>query len=467
MEMLSRISLLTGQLYYKRYEVVNYVVIGVGFRAMVAAYILVRKGHSVTIIGAGKKLGGVLSGFHRNEMTYDLGCHTFDNSDDWLTDIVIEMAGGGDAFSAIALKYNSLNDYSLSKDLSVFDATTLTNELNHPAIADFLKSKRFSQKPKNLEQKLENHFGNSAAAILRPVIERHFATKIDGLEASNLEFSIFSRIKLFDETITREIKKSNFFEHSIALPSLHSELMHYPKAKKRIFRNFYPSKGSMNNFCERVQKTLANMNVKFIFDAQINSVSNNKVSFGVKGQNPEELHFEKLVWCDRLEGLEKTLFRSTELENLVHSVPMSLLYIPFGQNNKTNVTYSHNFRKDNITARISAPNSYTISDSDNNNYLCCECPTAVDSYIWNSGFDELYTNVVREAIEMGMLCSPPDEKDGFKINAKQTFSLSKVGYGEAEQGILSILKANFSNIVVGSGLSTSKNTIIETLKRIL
>lgn len=68
-------------------------IIGGGFRGIVLAYLARQAGHEVTLIEAGKRLGGVLNCVSWNGFDLDLGCHLFDNVDDRATSLVFEIAG--------------------------------------------------------------------------------------------------------------------------------------------------------------------------------------------------------------------------------------------------------------------------------------------------------------------------------------------------------------------------------------
>ena len=140
---------------------------------------------------------------------------------------------------------------------------------------------------------------------------------------------------------------------------------------------------------------------------------------------------------------------------------MSLVYIDVKKDEIENTKYAHNFKKDAYSARISTPSNYIDLKDNKNHYLCCECPCKINSKLWNSSFDEIYSVLIEEALSLEMLSKIPSVKSGFKINAPKTFSMGKIGYNSYFKNFKKNMSMKFKNIVINPQLTQSKQEIIE------
>ena len=82
---------------------VDYIVVGAGYRGILAAVLLRQKGHRVALVDASNHVGGILFGTEWKSYNLDFGCHLFDNSNPDYTDILKELFG--ELMVPVDLKY--------------------------------------------------------------------------------------------------------------------------------------------------------------------------------------------------------------------------------------------------------------------------------------------------------------------------------------------------------------------------
>lgn len=434
-----------------------------GFRALAAAHILSGRGHEIVLLGNQNALGGVLNGIKIEDERFDLGCHTFDNSDDIRTELIINLGGGESQFSPIDLSYNSLNDNGLTENLSVFDFNNFKENNRGKILNGFFDEVRLNKNVETFLDCLINHYGVTAARVLRPIIERHLVTPINKLDHECFDFSIFSRTRMFTNSITKELKRIKYFDKSLALPWLNNPLLHYPGATRYTFRNFYPKSGSTYNSCLKAKNTLRKVGVNFTESKRLLSIDGCKAIFIDKTDKEKHIRYDYLIWTDTSEELENIIFGTNDLVKLKYNVPMSLVYIILDKKFTTGLTYAHNFETSALSARISSPTEYNPQSKNKISYLCCECPTRIDSNLWRKSFDQIKDDLLNEAKKMGLINRIPKAISGYKVNVKRTFSLPLLGYTRVNKDLIEKTEKKFNNLSICGGLSGSKDQIINEM----
>ena len=67
------------------------IVVGSGFKGLMASLNLVEKGYRVTVVDVSKNIGGILNSPKWDKLTIDLGCHLFSNFKDANTKIITSI----------------------------------------------------------------------------------------------------------------------------------------------------------------------------------------------------------------------------------------------------------------------------------------------------------------------------------------------------------------------------------------
>ena len=103
------------------------IVLGAGFKGMMAAFKLAQLGLKVTLIEGSKSYGGVLNSPTWDEMYIDLGCHLFFNQTQEVTEDILYILG--DAFRPVSVSY-ALNYVSKMEGIAVPNFESSSEERN-------------------------------------------------------------------------------------------------------------------------------------------------------------------------------------------------------------------------------------------------------------------------------------------------------------------------------------------------
>jgi phytoene dehydrogenase-like protein len=93
------------------------IVAGGGFRGILSALFLARRGLQVTLLDSAPALGGVLASKSWQGFDLDLGCHLFDNKSDDETDLILEILG--EHYDPVSVRYASKFLGRMSEGLAV------------------------------------------------------------------------------------------------------------------------------------------------------------------------------------------------------------------------------------------------------------------------------------------------------------------------------------------------------------
>ncbi len=96
-------------------------IVGGGFRGIVAGHYLSSAGHQVTLIEGAPFLGGVMHSESWNGFQLDKGCHIFGNDNVEVTDVLFAIMG--DAVVPVDGRYASMTDGKLSDGITIPDLT--------------------------------------------------------------------------------------------------------------------------------------------------------------------------------------------------------------------------------------------------------------------------------------------------------------------------------------------------------
>ena len=435
---------------------------GGGFRGIISAALFAKKGKKACLIDAGKNLGGVLNSIPWEGYKLDIGCHLFDNVSKELTEFFFDIHSD---FEPLTVNYQSImSDYSSSDVMAQPDFTF--EEFDHHKI---LQSLDEVKKYKNTEggnyyQYLENRFGKYIASIMEPCVIKKCGVYPTELEYSASSIIAFNRLRLFSDTDTRELKKENFYDERLALPSVDEPMLHYQEAENFYsHRNFYPKSGAMAAFCESSEKYLRSLGVKVMLGSKITSFCDDGVS--VELGKEYLVTADLIVWSGDLSMLQSILYGASSIQNLMCPVAAVLAYFEIDAESVNDLTYVHDFRLNTPAFRISTSGTYSNQIIDGKTFVCAEIFTQKDSELWN--INELDCDSVwQQIVDLNIVKSDKYHRCNV-IKTPSAYKLPKVGCQKEIDRFISLVEKEYPAIKVSGKLNFSKVDMFDYTKNLI
>jgi protoporphyrinogen oxidase len=422
---------------------VDYVVAGGGFRGILAAALLRKKGFTIALIDAAPHLGGVLFGGKWKQFSLDLGCHLFDNTHPEHTTLLMEIFG--DIIEPICVTYAGRTAGYWHDNFTV--PSLAQGPIPHAELVfDLLQAhagrqalpiqKLPTQTPPvaNYQQYLIARFGKSAAKLLVSACEKKVQYSAELLDPIAARVVLFDRVNLVDHALSQFLKKIPELDAVLATQATEDPMQFYPEAKKIYpHRNFYP-RGGTNQFCVRAHHYLAEQGVDIYLSQQITHCADNTVYL----ESGLSIPCQKVFWTLELERAEKLMLGSSTLSQSIHTTPMVVVYFEVRHQDIADYTYLHDHSEDTAIFRASSIGKYSKQNVDGHSYICCEIPTTVESPYWkepNTFIEQFW----QEAKLLKIVDANAGYFDYKIIKAPSVFKLPKIGFSAAEQRIRSAL----------------------------
>jgi protoporphyrinogen oxidase len=360
-------------------------VIGAGFRGLLLSYLLLRGGHSVTLLESSQRPGGVLNGFDWNNYHCDFGCHLFDNTYDRISDLTIEMCGGCDALMDVDLSYGSVTDGFYTKDVAVVDFSPLYKDFGDVWIRELLHANSDKNFVKGhaltLADALLDRFGADLGTRLIPIAKKIYGTDPRNLDYTVISQGILSRIRLADDQITKILKQIPILDEKIAIPqSLRSDGL--PKTRPNaLSKNFYPKAKGMRGFLESLHAGITNLGGSIYTGQNIVNIQNHNNEITVRTSQGSEFLSDYAISTIAPEKFHNLLEPQVALPESCY-VPMVLFFGEYNINDLNKATYLHNFNSDQRVYRYSNQGLYSDQvNKDGRTFICVECPCSEPEFL--------------------------------------------------------------------------------------
>ena len=432
------------------------VIIGSGFRAMMTAFYCLKESNNVTVISNNNNLHGVMSPIKWLGGNFDKGYHFFDGFNEYNKKILEEFVGSDNLndFGYGAASYTNKKIYP-GHGIPYWPHKSIFFALNSLIQYFFLMFKKDKMNIKSYNDLLDT-LPDNISKVLQKACYRN--TNIEAKKLSHL-VSRYSHFLCYRQTIlpdflSKILKKNNFFNSRIAArrASLKlDEISLYPKGKY------------IGYIAEIMEKKLRKLGLKFIVSKK-NIITNN-------GK-------ENSINCDGQTINSDYIFIVTELDNAInlfdekinenktnHSVSQVLYY--FATNKLySNYQYVHGNDPDIFINRVSNHSLYGEMTSDNKTVLSAECPTPINSELWNN--PEKFLKKIWSEIILSKQASEIQEFTDFKIfNIPKTLAVPLNNYEENIENLLNFSKNRYKNKIIYPGLGKfTRNMFINSLREI-
>ena len=441
-------------------EARNIIVLGAGFKGMMAALKLSQLGYKVTLMDKAKKPGGILNSPSWDDMYIDLGCHLFFNQEDKLTQEIVSILKS--KVHPVSSIYASYFNQEITKGLAIPNFESLENPIKKEMYEELMSCFESKENTSSLKAFYSSRFGKKTTLFIEKCLEKSHDIKMEELDFLAKDLLPYSRVRLFSVEQALKLKQKDWFDDRIAVPR-EQNLNDTKRNSKFDFFEFYPLENGLSSFCENLYHLLVDKGVNICLGETIEAVEF-KNEFNVK-LSDESYSAPLLYWALPQHFLPKLFNLDISLQPYIHSVPLVLFYFTVPQSAVSNLTYMHNFDSNDSCFRISVQSNYADNGiSKNLALICCEVPVKLTSPIWldpDKHVDEIWSEVIKMQIV--------ENVDYFKVKHLQTpsaFSLPKKGYSDA---FMSVKKQiDYPNLIGINSWEYSKNdtlsSIYETLK---
>lgn len=441
-------------------------IVGGGFRGIVASYFLTRAGCKVTLVESAPFLGGVMHSSEWNGFHLDKGCHLFSNDDSEITETLLDIMGG--AVVPVSFKYASAIDGKLSDGFAIPDLTAFGPEVCARILYETIEAaSRPYQEARSLEEALRARFGQTAADHLGRAAAKMLRARPDELDAAVLWTANFGRIRAVPEEATRLLKVHPVLDERLAGSSQADPFRYAQDARGAYpFRNFYPAERGMRGFCDAAERHLAGAGVELCLGTRLDELSADAQGVGCLFSDGQERRFDRAFWTADLGILSNLLFGKDPLTPLVHKVPMVLYYYVVDEEAIGPHTYIHDFTAEDAVFRVSAAGRYgqQITD-DGRTYVCCEATTEIGSPLWENpeGHAE---KIWRETAALGMVNGPmPDSRHVLKTPV--SYRVGRPGHQDAARDLRDRIVRTMPQIALDSEGAFYRNDILKSLRELV
>jgi protoporphyrinogen oxidase len=443
----------------------RWLVIGGGFRGIIAAYLLASKGKNVVLIERSPHLGGVLYSSEWKGFYLDKGCHLFDNTSDMTTSIIMEILQGD--YAPVSVSYASVINAVKTDEIAIPNLASFGKNSARDILMELLIA---STKPElnyqNLQENLDARFGAIAGSYLAIATEKMYRTKAIDLASEAFALTPFNRINFLDDAIANVLKESPTLDNLVAASSQSDPMKFYrDQAQAYDFRNFYPKHYGMRGFCEKAKQHLVDLGVSMVMGSGIERLDTNNTKVKVMLSNGEEIAGDRIVWTAGIESFAKLQGYGEIISQQIHHVPMLLYYFAIEKEMEGKYTYLHNFDTQDLFFRASIPSSYGVNNCPEGlSYVCCEVPTNLDSPEWDR--PEIFLEQVWFEMKQYEVIKQGNPMDSIITKTPTSYKMPKIGYPKAAEEITSFWKDN--DLIIGlEQWDFSKNDIIQSLNKAL
>lgn len=399
--------------------------------------------HNITVIEKSNEFGGLYTST-RSEGGYvfDHGSHTvLDTGVPELDEILFEDFVDGEWDIILESLKETLYFMGEHTSNSVCpDARKLPKELYERAVVEFMNLPENTGEPKNLQENLYATFGKTITEeIFKPIVEKFYSGPLTDLDPYMYkDFLPLSRIILFNENTTKNLKSIPYFDQRIAWTDFkngHSDI-----------RKYFSKQGGVGIWPQLIEKKVRSMGVNLRAEESVVSVAHeNGIVRNVTLESGEILPCDELIWTVPA----FMLLRAAKID-MPSSVKPDLLFssiynFVFDQEFLKDDHWIFNYDKDMRTFRVtlypnltqgkpqSAPHHVTVESL---NPELMQDPSVL--------FDTLHA----ELITMGIV--PPDAKiiEKFCYNAQGPRPVPTIEYKKTQEDQIQLAKEALSNVTL-------------------
>lgn len=434
----------------------DWVVIGGGFKSLIAAYSFAKKGESVLLLERSGALGGFMSPIKWGEFWIDKGPQFFDNFEESDRTFMTEMVGD-DVFEDIGFKYASYINGHKTDDFAIPDWRAFGDEFSNEVFNDLLTRQIARSDTPLTFDTFRDVLAADGGSILTAKLEEltHKFTRChatDLSEHARKMVTYVGRKLLFDQDTSVDLKQS---------PLLDGLLAAQKKVVAETRYNLYPRGSNLETVRAAMEKAIYDSGVHVVLDCdKIEIDSTMRICTHTKGTTSYDRAF---FGCDAREA-ETILFGTDTLLKQTHMLPEIFHCFKVPADSMDEAYYLVDYEPTHLATRMTNFSNYmTAYDADGNGVFCVEQAIDRGSAEWDN--PELTKDqIFREAKEAGNItCDSYVDAKSFRIPV--TYKVPLTGYVDAVDDLAQRTnQAGGDSLVIPNPMSLTRKETLDDLR---
>lgn len=372
------------------------IIIGGGFRGMIGAYLLRKRGVAVTLIDKAPTLGGIMYSREWDGFVVDNGVQLFESSPKRLAAIVEEILDG--QVVKIDFKYASSYNGVTTAGLAIPDLSHIERDQQAKILYEMVERlpRPPSASPRSLHESLVDRYGDTAAGLLDRSMAHIYGAGSRDLEAGALRQTSFHRLRFLPDDMALELKKHPELDRRLAVMR---RFLNLPDDTVSL----YPARGGMREFCIGMTRRLRELGVTVRVSTLVTDILPTDGGVTLRLDNGETLAADHLLWAYDYGMLAKTWKKDDRLQERIHNTPMILFHFQVDRRAVTDITYLQQYTPGRLVYRLSAAGVYSNQiRPDQTTYTCAECSARIGDDFWNSP-DAFVDRIWEESLQTGFV----------------------------------------------------------------
>jgi hypothetical protein len=400
----------------------DWLVLGGGFRSLMAAYGLVKQGKSVALLERSHQIGGFLSPIKWDQYWIDKGPQFFDNFEEH-DKALMERVLGGAVLSDIGFSYSSSMKGIRNDDFAIPVWSQMGEAFSENVFFSLVKSKLCNFHNVQEQGSFEDLVSIDGGILLKEHMLM-FTEKFLGKKASQLSpgasiaVPFLGRKALFPPEISIDLKRSPMLDEILAAPKVSSNEVRY---------NLYP----MNQNLEVVRKGLESSLTKSGVEIYSNrSITSSEIHAGSFEFGAECVDFEQVFAGLDVSDAETALLGTADLGRKIFHLPEIFHCFEVPMEELCPSFYLVDYEHSHVCTRFTNFCHYMGSAVDGSKgVFCAEQPTEIGSDAWENP-ESFQKQAFNEAYECKNVTSRSYSKArSFKVPS--TYKVPLLGYEEA------------------------------------
>ena len=432
----------------------DWLVVGGGFKSLVAAYSMVRQGQTVLLLERGKSLGGFLAPMKWGEFWIDKGPQFFDNFEEADLTFMTEMVGDG-IFEDIGFKYASYLNGHKTDGFAIPDWRSYGASYCANVFSDLLAQRVAASSPamSSFHDLLAVDGGTELCEKLSGMTRKFLRRDAKSLSIHARKMATFvGRKLLFDQDMSVDLKQSTLLDGLLAAQK---------KAVTETRYNLYPRGSNLETVRAAMERAVVDAGVEVVLecgDIKID-VANHQCHHGAGTIKYGRAFFG----CDPRDA-EKILFGTDTLLQQTHMLPEIFHCFTVPGDSLDPSYYLVDYDPAHRSTRMTNFSNYmTAYDDEGYGVFCVEEPIDAGSAEWDRP-DLNQDQIFREAQEAGNTSSD-HYKSAKSFRIPVTYRVPLVGFEKAADDLgQRTAAAGGGSLVIPNPMSLTRKETLDDLR---
>ena len=434
------------------------IVLGSGFKSMVAAYAYAKAGKKVIMLEETKDFGGFFKPIKWKSHFLDKGPQFFDNfaPDDWA---LMKEIIGKNIFKDIGFRYSSFMNGKLTENFAIPDWRSYGTAYCQKAFFELLDkfsddSSEKAKGPDTLLSLIESQSSEEIKKILASLVPKFLINEASEISSSSANSTTLNgRRLLLQDAISKRLKSIPEIDRFLAAQKI--------SVGEKVY-NLYPKGSNLEVVRQGFYDTLISLGVDIRLQQEIAGLDVKNAI--VKLKNGETLSAEVIFCGLDIRRLEQLTLNSNNLAERSYMVPeiFHIFEVSLSQI-KTSNYYMVNYDNNHVGTRTTIFANYMQNDKINKTGLICvEQPTKIGSKFWNKP-DLVKQQLINELVQTDIISSSKiSDYVSFKVPV--TYKLALNGFENEYEIFHKGLKLKSDRFLIPNCLTLTRKQGLDDLR---